>query len=82
MKAALSAEAKADVLRIDSWWRANRPHAPDLFTEEVVAVLEQLATAPEGGERYKPIEGTSVRRTLLPRTRHYAITTSTAMWRW
>lgn len=59
MKAALSAEARADVLRIDTWWRANQPYAPDLFSEE-------------GCESYKSIEGSSARRTLMPRTRHNA----------
>lgn len=72
MNAELSAEAQADVLRIDAWWRANRPYAPNLFSEEVIDLLEQLATAPEGGENYKNIEGGAVRRTLLPKTRHYA----------
>lgn len=78
MNAELSAEAQADVLRIDAWWRANRPYAPNLFSEEVIDLLEQLATAPECGENYKNIEGGAVRRTLLPKTRHYAYTTSMA----
>lgn len=72
MKVRLSDEARADMLRIDTWWRENRPYAPDLFGEEIITVLELLATAPEAGETYRKIGGEAVRRTLLPKTRHYA----------
>jgi plasmid stabilization system protein ParE len=72
VKVRLSHEAKADLARIDAWWQANRPEAPLLFADEVIDLLEFLETAPEGGEMYETIEQGAVRRTLLPRTRHYA----------
>jgi hypothetical protein len=31
----VSSEADAQIEVIDSWWRANRPAAPDLFSQEL-----------------------------------------------
>lgn len=72
MKVRLSSDARADLRRIAAWWEENRLEAPLLFADEVIALLEFLETAPEGGEKYETIEEGGVRRTLLPRTRHYA----------
>jgi len=72
VKVRLSNEARADLRRIDAWWQENRLEAPLLFAHEVIDLLEVLETAPEGGEKYETIEEGAVRRTLLPRTRHYA----------
>ena len=41
MKVELSGEATAAIERADAWWRANRPAAPELFTNE----LDQALTA-------------------------------------
>jgi hypothetical protein len=42
VKVELSAEAAAQIERIDAWWRVNRPAAPGLFAEELERAL--LAT--------------------------------------
>ena len=68
MKVELSAEAQAQVDRIDAWWRENRQAAPNLFAEELEAALLALADTPTLGVRYAPRP--SVRRLLLKRT-HY-----------
>ena len=63
MNVRLLDEADADVLRIGTWWRANRPAAPNLFSEEVDAVISLLETAPDAGEVYKTVKNRTVRRT-------------------
>ena len=69
MKVELSAEAQAQVDRIDAWWRENRPAAPNLFAEELEQALRALAETPALGVRYAPKP--SVRRLLLRRTHHH-----------
>lgn len=68
MKVELSAEARAQVERIDAWWRKNRQAAPDLFTDELEQALLALAETPALGVRYPPKP--NVRRLLLKRS-HY-----------
>jgi len=43
VKVELSAEAQVD--EIDAWWRENRQAAPNLFAEELEALLRALAEA-------------------------------------
>jgi plasmid stabilization system protein ParE len=71
VKVRLNEDAEADVDVIDTWWRENRPEAPDLFRDELAAVLDLLASSPHAGETYKRLAGHAVRRTLLERTRRY-----------
>jgi plasmid stabilization system protein ParE len=61
--------AKADVARIDAWWRANRRAAPDLFASELERVILALVDNPALGLHYQPRPG--VRRLLLRRTRYH-----------
>jgi plasmid stabilization system protein ParE len=61
--------AKADVARIDAWWRANRMAAPDLFAAELERVILALADNPALGLHYEPRP--RVRRMLLRRTRYH-----------
>jgi plasmid stabilization system protein ParE len=68
VKVELSDEAKAEVARVDAWWRENRPAAPDLFVDELEQALLALQDAPAIGTGYVPKPG--VRRLLLKRT-HY-----------
>lgn len=69
MKVELSAEARAQVERIDAWWRENRQASPDLFAAELEEGLRKLAEAPAVAARYAPKPG--VRRLLLRRTHHH-----------
>ncbi len=70
MKVELSAEARAQVERIDAWWRANRRASPDLFTDELEQALLALEKTPALGARYAP--KSKVRRLLLKRS-HYHV---------
>jgi hypothetical protein len=42
VKVELAHEACEQVRTIDAWWRANRPAAPDLFTNELAHALTKL----------------------------------------
>jgi plasmid stabilization system protein ParE len=65
-------EAAAQIRAIDAWWSANRPAAPNLFTDELAHCLELLAQAPKIGKpygRHPHLRG--LRRALLRATRYH-----------
>lgn len=64
-----SPEAEADVLAADGWWREHRPAAPDLFADEVAALVSLLEAAPGVGARARRGDA---RRLALRRTRYVA----------
>ncbi len=66
----LSPGARRQVRTIDTWWRANRPSAPNLFAEELTRTLEQLGATPLLGTPYPYPGPFEVRRLLLPRSRY------------
>jgi len=66
-----SPAADRHVERIQEWWVANRPKAPGLLRREVAVAIRQLSRAPETGVLYDGGEVPSMRRLLLPRTRHH-----------
>jgi hypothetical protein len=49
VKVELSAEAEAQVLHIDAWWRRERRASPDLFETELDATFERLGRSPKLG---------------------------------
>jgi plasmid stabilization system protein ParE len=65
----LTPRALAEAKRIKTWWRRNRPAAPDLFDQEFTAALDRIAQAPRLARLYE--EGdldVPIRRVLLPKT--------------
>lgn len=52
-----------------TWWRANRPAAPELFDAELAYALDLLARMPPPTQVWAEIEGKPVRKVRLPRTR-------------
>ncbi|MFL5345468.1 MAG: type II toxin-antitoxin system RelE/ParE family toxin [Hyalangium sp.] len=73
MKARVIVQPDADeqALAIDSWWRENRPAAPNLFADELVAALGLLADAPGAGRRYPARKIPGLRRLMLPASRYH-----------
>ena len=73
MKARVIVQTEADeqALAIDSWWRENRPAAPGLFADELVAALGLLAEAPGAGRRYSAKDIPGLRRLMLPASRYH-----------
>jgi plasmid stabilization system protein ParE len=57
--------------QVDTWWRANRPAAPDLFLQELAEALALLVEAPNVGVPYPHRTISSVRRFYLTRTRYH-----------
>ncbi len=58
-------KALADVDRIDTWWQANRPAAPNLFSAELTSALALLRESPAIGTPYAAPTRLPVRRLLL-----------------
>ncbi len=45
--------ALAEAKRIKTWWRRNRPAAPNLFDQELAAALDRIAQTPGLGRLYE-----------------------------
>ena len=71
-------EADAQIFKIDSWWRRNRPAAPDLFLTELTAAFEILASVPQLGRLYRQSPVRHTRRLLLQETRYHVYYVPTA----
>jgi plasmid stabilization system protein ParE len=63
--------ATREVEEIDTWWRANRPAAPDLFVLELRATLSIAVAAPTLGAPARDVALRGVRRLLLKRSRYH-----------
>lgn len=62
--------ADLQILALDTWWRAHRDKAPDLFEQELADAFRMLSAAPGVGKRY-PFSGAAVLRVLLRSTRNH-----------
>jgi plasmid stabilization system protein ParE len=67
----LAARVEDQIREAEEWWRQARPSAPHRFREELVAVLERLATMPHTGAPYRPFGRLAIRRLLLRRSRYH-----------
>ena len=67
----VSPEATAEILEIDTWWRANRDKAPDLFSQELAHVFDTIATLPLAGPLLRGSAVPGVRRAVLRKTRFH-----------
>jgi plasmid stabilization system protein ParE len=72
MNVRFAPRALVEAKRIKTWWRSNRPAAPDIFYQELDAALERIGTTPSVGTRYEHGDlGVGVRRVLLPKTKNH-----------
>ena len=67
----LAAEAEDQAAEAQAWWVANRPLAPGLFANELLAAIDLLTHMPRVGQRYRVRGVPGLRRMLLPRTRYH-----------
>jgi plasmid stabilization system protein ParE len=67
----LSPDALTQIRAIRNWWEENRPAAPDLFREELLATVEALQSAPKGAAPYPFSQIPGLRRTLMQRMRYH-----------
>jgi plasmid stabilization system protein ParE len=63
--------ADTQVETIESWWRENRPAAPDMFSQEIEAAVRLLETSPLIGKLYPEAPVPEVRRFLIGRSRYH-----------
>jgi plasmid stabilization system protein ParE len=63
--------ATRDIEEINTWWRANRSAAPDLFLLELRATLSIAALSPTLGAPARDVRLPAVRRLILQRTRYH-----------
>ena len=69
----LAERASLQALAIDTWWRANREAAPDLFELELARIIERLASAPRSAPRLRGVPGDDeLRCAVLLRTGYQA----------
>lgn len=54
-----------------SWWRENRPKAPQAFVDDLADALELIATHPHIGASARNVRLRKVRRVYLSRTGNY-----------
>ncbi len=69
-KVTVSPEAVAEVVRIATWWRENRPAAPRLFQNELDDALVLIAEQPEIGTRARSKRVGNARIVELRRSRY------------
>lgn len=67
----LTPRALLEAKRKKTWWQKNRRAAPDLFDEEMRAVIERIRSSPTIGTAYAATFRAPVRRVLLPRTENH-----------
>jgi plasmid stabilization system protein ParE len=63
--------ATRDAKAIETWWRENRPAAPDLFVAELERALTVVSLMPLIGKQAGSDLLSGVRRVVLRRTRYY-----------
>jgi len=72
VKVRVSERARREADRAETWWRANRPSFVDLFTRELLDVLDRLRERPDLGTLYEAARFEApVRRILMPRTERH-----------
>jgi hypothetical protein len=54
-----------------AWWELNRDKAPDLFRQELAAVVAQLRVAPTEAQPYTVDRGRIIWRVMMPKTRNH-----------
>lgn len=69
MKVEFTAPARRQVERIDTWWRANRDKAPDLFKHELSQAEEFLRTAPHLAKQYVTRGSRTIRYVVMSKTK-------------
>ena len=63
-------QADLHILELDTWWRANRDKAPNLFEQELAIAFRTISSAPHAGKRY-PHPEAKVYRVLMRSTRNH-----------
>jgi len=54
-----------------TWWRSNRPAAPQAIDQELQRAFTLIASQPTAGARATDVELPDVRRVFLPRVKYH-----------
>jgi len=71
VKFEISKRARRQIEKIQGWWSENRPASHGLFLDELATAERHLRTSPDLGSVYSEQKTATVRRVLLPKTRHH-----------
>jgi plasmid stabilization system protein ParE len=63
--------AAAQIRAAETWWRLNRPKAPNAIREDLERASSFIAVQPQAGARARNANLPGVRRLLLARTRYH-----------
>jgi plasmid stabilization system protein ParE len=63
--------AERHVREAGTWWRANRPKAPEALAEELASALRLVASQPDVGAVARNVRLPGVRRVLLRRVNYH-----------
>jgi hypothetical protein len=69
VKVETSSRARAQIERIDAWWRGQRDKAPELFKEELSRAEAFLAVTPNLAKVYQTRRDRPIRWVILPKTK-------------
>jgi plasmid stabilization system protein ParE len=67
----IDAEAAEEIALASAWWREHRQAAPELFVQEIAAVLAMLGLWPSAGIRAQDTRLRGVRRLLMARVGYH-----------
>jgi plasmid stabilization system protein ParE len=67
----LARRAQIQVERMEAWWAAHRPAAPDLFAREFRDALQYILTTPGAGTPWPTPRRLDLKRVLMPRTKNH-----------
>ncbi len=65
MKLVIAPQAAKDIDTVERWWAANRPGAPQLFSQELLRTYDLIATMPRAGALLRGHGPSDVRRVAL-----------------
>ena len=65
-----TSRARRQQAAVDGWWRQNAI-SPNLFDDELTAMLERLKTKPRPGKLYKTLDGDTIWYVLLKKSKQW-----------
>ena len=83
MRVIITPEGEAQLATRRTWWRENRPKAPDLFDRELATAVRRIGRNPEAYPVFAERRGRTIRRCLMLKTRchlYFEIRSSNEVW--
>lgn len=71
LRVQVTALAARQIRDAESWWRLNRPAAPNAIAEELHRAFSLIASQPQVGGRATNVKLADVHRVYLPRIKYH-----------